>query len=109
MILILVYASARLIWAEIKYFNLRNIVDKTVEYQNKNNRWISINHKEKVDEYTRIDSVIYCGEIACNFPPMEGIDISTFEVLPGTNYARNKNNIFYPLTIICADFTDCVV
>ena len=82
----------RFIFIELKYFNPRFIKDKNSEYTLKRTDWTFINHKEKVSEYTRIDSVIYCGEIACNFPPMKDVDIESFEILPGTDYARDKNN-----------------
>ncbi len=99
----------RFIFIELKYFNPRFIKDKNSEYTLKRTDWTFINHKEKVSEYTRIDSVIYCGEIACNFPPMKDVDIESFEILPGTDYARDKNNIYYPISISCDDFTDCGV
>jgi hypothetical protein len=92
-----------------KYYDRSGIVNKTFDHRNDSVGWISISDKERIDEYTRIDSVIYCGEIACDIEPMTGIDISSFEVLPGTNYARDKDNVYYPIQIICVDYVDCGV
>ena len=96
-------------YGQDKYFEPEGVVDRTFDYQNDSVDWVSLTDKEKVDEYTRIDTVIFCGEIGCDIEPMTGIDISTFEVLAGTNYAKDKNNVYYPIQVICIDYTDCGV
>lgn len=75
----------------------------------KANIWISLNEKETVDGYTKLNGLIYGGEIACDVKPLEGIDVPTFQVLPGTKYARDKNHVYYPIRISCIDYTDCGV
>jgi hypothetical protein len=91
-----------------KYFQPVGIIDKTKELANKNT-WTYLNDNERVDGYTRIGNSIYGGEIACNVKPLKNIDIKTFKVLAGTNYARDTNNVYYPLKVPCVDFTDCGV
>jgi len=71
--------------------------------------WINIKENQYFDEYTRKNNNIYCGETGCRAKPMEGIDISTFKVLPGSGYAKDKNNVYYPISITCDDYTDCGV
>ncbi len=34
---------------------------------------------------------------------MEGVDTSTFQVFPGSNYAKDKNGVYYPLERVCVD------
>ena len=92
-----------------KYFEPTGIVDKTEEYSKNEKIWISLKDKQSVDGYTRIGDSIFGGEIACNVEPLKGIDIKTFKVLAGTNYAKDKNNVYYPLEQPCIDYEDCGV
>ncbi len=92
-----------------KYFEPSEIVDKTEEYIQTNKSWIELNNKERIDGYTRIGDSIFGGEIACNVKPLPDIDIKTFKVLAGTQYAKDKNHVFYPLEILCIDYDDCGV
>ena len=85
------------------------IIDKTEEYKLNGESWISIHDKERVDGYTRIGDSIFGGEIACNVKPLSGIDIKSFKVLPGTQYAKDTNHVYYPLEILCIDYSDCGV
>lgn len=39
-------------------------------------------------------------------PPMENVDISSFEVCRGTGYARDKNHVYYPLKLVAVDGED---
>jgi len=97
------------IYGQHTYFEPKGAIEKTNDFQNDSIVWISLADKVKVDEYTRNDSVIFCGEISCNIEPMSGIDITTFEVLAGTKYARDKNKVYYPIQMTCIDYTDCGV
>lgn len=92
-----------------KYFSPTGIVDRTEQYVKEEKSWISLEDKESINGYTRIGDSIFGGEIACNVEPLKGIDIKTFLVLPGTGYAKDKNNVYYPLEIPCIDYTDCGV
>jgi len=38
--------------------------------------------------------------------PLEGVDVSSFEVCKGTDYARDKNRVYYPILIIAVDGED---
>ena len=92
-----------------KYFEAKNDTDKTDTNKNDSIEWISLKDREKVDDFTKIDSVIFCGEIACDVEPMKGINALTFEVLVDSKYARDKNGVYYPIQLICIDDTDCGV
>lgn len=104
-IFLLLLTSCRI---KASYFEPTGIIDRTIELSGKN-VWISLNEKEKVDGYTKIDNWIYGGEIACNIEPLKNIDVKTFQVLPGTEYAKDKNNVYFPLETICIDYKDCGV
>ena len=91
-----------------KYFKPTGIIDRTEEFSGKN-IWVSLNDKERIDGYTRIGNSIFGGEIACNIEPLKNIDIETFQVLAGTQYAKDKNNVYYPIEIPCIDLVDCGV
>ena len=91
-----------------KYFHPTGIIDKTKKFSGKN-IWVTLNNKEKIDGYTRIGDSIFGGEIACNVEPLKNIDFKTFKVLAGTQYAKDKNNVYYPIGIDCIDFEDCGV
>ena len=92
-----------------RYFTPEGITEKTEEYVKLNKSWTPLGDKESVDGYTRTGDSIFGGDIACNIEPLQNIDVETFEVLPGTKYARDKNHVFYPIVILCIDYTDCGV
>ena len=57
----------------------------------------------------RINNSIYGGEISCDVEPLKSVDLSTFRVLPGTKFAKDKNHVYYPLRVMCVDYIDCGV
>ena len=71
--------------------------------------WIEIKDGQIVDSYSRIGNKIYCGEVACDVKPMQGIDIETFRIKPGSKFAKDKNHVYYPLEILCVDGINCGV
>jgi hypothetical protein len=73
------------------------------------NGWVSLQEEQAVDGYTRKNNHIYCGEVACGAPPMSGVDVTTFQVWPGSKYAKDKSAVYYPLRITCHDYPDCGV
>jgi hypothetical protein len=91
-----------------KYFQPTGIIDKTKELLDKN-IWTQLNDKERIDGYTRIGDSIYGGEIACDVKPLSNIDVPSFKVLAGTQYAKDTNHVYYPLEVPCIDYTDCGV
>jgi hypothetical protein len=91
-----------------KYFEPKGIIDKTKELVDKK-IWTSLNDKERIDGYTRIGDSIFGGEIACNIKPLKNIDTKSFKVLPGTQYAKDANHVYYPIETNCIDYTDCGV
>jgi hypothetical protein len=71
--------------------------------------WVKLREGERLDHYTLKDQKIYCGEIACDVSPMEGVDIGTFEVNLGSQFARDKSHVYYPGQVTCVDGKDCGV
>lgn len=92
---LLIFVSA-FCYGQKKYFQPKGIIDKTEEYVKSKVGWISLKNKERVDGYTRIGNSIYGGTIGCNVKPLKGIDLKTFKVLAGSNYAKDKNYLYYP-------------
>lgn len=90
------------------YFEPKGMINRTEEFKAKL-EWKALNNKESVDKYTRIGDSIFGGEIACNIKPLSGIDIKSFRVLAGTKYAKDINNVYYPIEINCVDYEDCGV
>lgn len=69
------------------------IRDTTISSDTTNN-WISLQEKESIGGYTKINGHIFGGEIACNVKPLENIDVETFKVLAGiNNIACNKSRM----------------
>ena len=91
-----------------EYSQPTDIVDRTEEFLG-TNIWVSLEENESIDGYTRVGNFIFGGEIACNVEPLKNIDIKTFKVLAGTQYAKDTNRVYYPLRIHCIDYIDCGV
>ena len=91
-----------------KYYNPTGIADKTDEFKELD-QWTALENKVSIDDYTRVGDSIFCGEVNCNIGPMEGVDASTFKVWAGSQYAKDKNKVYYPIEIPCIDYTDCGV
>jgi len=94
--------------SQTNYFEPKGIIDRTEELKGKL-EWTTLNDKESVDGYTRIGDSLFGGEISCNVKPLNGIDLKSFKVLPGTKYAKDDNRIYYPIEIPCEDYSDCGV
>jgi hypothetical protein len=92
-----------------EYYKPEGIIDQTATFVAQKKQWTSLKNKERVDGYTRIGDAIFGGEISCNVKPLKDIDVETFQVLPGTKYAKDKNHVYYPIAIICRDYSDCGV
>lgn len=65
--------------------------------------WLKLEESEKSGDYFILDEEVYCGEVAHNSYPLKKIDFESFEVLSGTDYAKDKNHVLYPLQTICVD------
>lgn len=65
--------------------------------------WFKLSNNKKIKRYFRRGSDVYCGDVEYNDYPMKGADTATFEVYLGTEYARDINNIYYPLQIRCEE------
>lgn len=78
-------------------------------YKDDDGAWVPLEPSQTLDYYTRIENDVFCGEMFCDVPPMQGVDASSFEVWVGTEYARDKHNVYYPIEIGCGDGPDCGV
>lgn len=73
--------------------------------------WVRLEEGKSIDGYLLIDNHIYGGEFDYvkdlkGIPPLEGVDIKTFEVCKGSGYARDKNYVYYPIRILACDGED---
>ncbi len=67
--------------------------------------WVIVPAGESVEGYNNINGKIYWGYITDDFTDDEKIeaDIETFCVCKGSEYAKDKNHIYYPQNIVCYD------
>lgn len=91
------------------YYSPSGTIDKAEEFKEGKNVWIELGNKERIDGYTRIGDSIFGGEIACNVEPLQGIDIKTFKVLAGSQYAKDSYHVYFPIEIHCMEYVDCGV
>ncbi|WP_028979849.1 DKNYY domain-containing protein [Sporocytophaga myxococcoides] len=68
--------------------------------------WFKLNNNKKIKRYFRRGSEVYCGDVEYNDHPMKGADTASFEVYLGTEYARDKNKVYYPIQINCQEGRD---
>lgn len=71
--------------------------------------WRSLEDGERVDSWIRIDSAVFCGDSSSAFKSMQDIDFDTFEVWPGSDYARDSTNVYYPLEIVDLAVNDTIL
>ncbi|MBI1306385.1 MAG: hypothetical protein GC181_07205 [Bacteroidetes bacterium] len=69
--------------------------------------WFALADSHSIGRYSRIGKQIFCGEIGCKDYPVINVDVESFEVWPGTNYARDKKRVYYPETFICRCGDQC--
>ncbi|MEO9531180.1 MAG: DKNYY domain-containing protein [Crocinitomicaceae bacterium] len=65
--------------------------------------WLKLEESQKIGDYFILNEEVYCGEVAYNTFPLDGVDINSFEVLSNTKYAKDKNKVYYPLLTVCVD------
>lgn len=70
--------------------------------------WVKLEEGKSIDGYILNNNHIYGGEFDYvkdlkGIPPLEGVDIKTFEVCKGSGYARDKNHVYYPIRILACD------
>ena len=90
-------------------FTVLGLFQFTTPEDKTQNNWIELKEGQSIDGYTKKNNQIYCGETKCNAKPMSGVDVTTFRICPGSQYAKDKNYVYYPINIICIDYTDCGV
>lgn len=88
------------------YFEPKGIINRTNQLSNKY-QWVSLGDKEQIGEYTRIGDSIFGGDITCNIKPLKKVDALTFQVCSKTEYARDKNHVYYPIQVLCIESLDC--
>jgi hypothetical protein len=91
-----------------KYYQPVGIIDRTKELSGKT-AWTILQKNECIDKYTRIGDSIFGGEIACDIEPLKNLDAKSFQVLPGTGYAKDKNHVYFPINTSSIDYSDCGV
>ena len=72
--------------------------------------WRKLERNEKIGLYLRVGNRIYGGSFyikdTIHITPLKDVDASTFEICEGTEYARDKNHVYYPIRIMCTDGED---
>lgn len=63
--------------------------------------WKPLSDMDTVDSYIRRDSLIYCGDSEHPWAIIEEADTNSFEVSPGSHYARDSNYVYYPIETTC--------
>ena len=74
-------------------------------------KWVKLKEDVPLDGYILHNNAVYgCNidklEDLSKISPLKGIDIPTFEVCKGTNYARDKFHVYYPILSIAVDGED---
>lgn len=67
--------------------------------------WVSVPVDSFAEGYNNIGGQIYWGYIVGDFTEEDnvGADIETFLVCKGSEYAKDKYNVYYPQVVICYD------
>lgn len=68
--------------------------------------WVSVPADSSVEGYNNIDGQIYWGYIVgMDFTEEDnvGVDIETFRVCIGSEYAKDKHHVYYPQDRLCVD------
>ena len=71
--------------------------------------WLKLGRELNTGPFRLHNGKIYCGETDCGAEPMKDVDFQTFEYLSGTDFARDKEKIYYPVEKSCITYTDCCV
>lgn len=72
-----------------------------------NGVWLPIENEESVGSYTNLKGHIYWGTAVGDFSCDEiDVDLASFRVCSGTEYAKDKRHVYYPQRIICYDGID---
>ena len=75
-----------------------------------NGSWVHLGNREREGWYLRVDNYIYGSdvtEIKCCIKynkPLKGVDANTFEAEQNSDYAKDKNHVYYPLQVRCEDW-----
>lgn len=73
----------------------------------KNSTWKSLEKNERIGQYHLKDGKVYCGESGCTAESMSGVDLPSFMVSTVSDYAKDHDHVYYPITILCVDGKDC--
>lgn len=70
--------------------------------------WIKLTEGQYIDGYFIYNNEVYGSYVTCPqeykyCEPLQGVDIESFQVCEGTGYAKDKNFVYYPISIICED------
>lgn len=69
--------------------------------------WIKLENNQRLGSYTRIEDEIFCGEVGCKDHPLKNADATSFHVWPGTEYAKDKEHVYFPESFICMCGNEC--
>ncbi|MCX2739778.1 DKNYY domain-containing protein [Pontibacter anaerobius] len=69
--------------------------------------WIALQEDQAMDGYYRKNGKIYCGGTPCGDESMSGVDVGSFQVYPGSGYAKDMNAVYYPILLMSDHYTNC--
>lgn len=71
-------------------------------------QWKVLTEGQRVNHFRMHKGQVYCGELGCGAEPIS-VDTETFRVWEDTDYAKDKNNVYYPIKLVCIDYEKCGV
>ena len=86
------------------------VLHKQNQYED-NGLWVKLSENIPEGGYLLHDNHIYGCYLDSlsdidKISPLDGVDVSSFEVCKGTDYARDKNRVYYPIHAVAVDGED---
>lgn len=73
-----------------------------------NGEWVKLTESQYLDGYFIYNNEIYGSYVSglqdykyCE--PLKGVDRVSFQVCKGSGYAKDKNHVYYPISVVCED------
>lgn len=91
--------SALLVVVYLYYAKMPQVEDR--------GEWVKLHKSHKINGYLRVDDKIYGGDFGISdikyATPLKDVDPESFEVCKNSDYARDKNHVYYPIWVKCYD------
>ena len=81
------------------YVNIPQVKDK--------GEWVKLQDSQRINGWLRVGDKIYGGDFDLDdlhyFAPLKGVDAESFKVCKNSDYAKDKNCVYYPIVEIYRD------